>query len=333
MITPEKLSQKRAQLLERTSTALKLQPATAAALFASKRLSSFRINKLKVDDELSLLAELATDGWSGVQSTFYEHGYGIVTGRTEIVNSAAAKDGRIFIQNQASWLPILALNPQPGDKILDICAAPGGKGSMIAELTNNQSELWVNDNSRARLFKLRSNFTRLGARYNEQTMYGIDRLPHVLPNASFDKILLDAPCSGEGLLDIARDKDFEYWSLSQIKRLERLQKKGMTAAWKLLKPGGTLVYSTCTMAPEENESVVDYLLSRNSDAQLQPFDVSLLNKFPAVNQWNGHLYKNDLSNCLRLVPSLLVEAFFVAKIVKRNDSHTNQSDDFYYKSQ
>ena len=207
----------------------------------------------------------------------------------------------------------LGENPQ----VLDLCAAPGGKASHIAELTENQAELWVNDNSRVRLFKLRSNFSRLGVRYNEQTMYGIDRLPHVLPLASFDKILLDAPCSGEGLLNITRDKDSEYWSLAQIKRLQQLQKKGITAAWKLLKPGGTLVYSTCTMAPEENEAVVDYLLSRNDDAQLRALNLQQPpNQYPAVQSWNGKPYKSDLSNCLRLAPSALVEAFFVAKITK-----------------
>lgn len=317
MNTPEKLAHKRALLLDRTCAALYIDQTAAKGLFSTERLSSFRINRLKVDDELSLLAELATAGWSGMQSAFYDHGYGIATGRSAVVNSEAAKDGRIFIQNQASWLPVLALDPQPGEKILDICAAPGGKASHIAELTENLAELWVNDNSRARLFKLRSNFSRLGVRYNEQTMYGIDRLPHVLPLARFDKILLDAPCSGEGLLNITRDKDFEYWSLAQIKRLQQLQKKGITAAWKLLKPGGTLVYSTCTMAPEENEAVVDYLLSRNDDAQLRALNLQQPpNQYPAVQSWNGKPYKSDLSNCLRLAPSALVEAFFVAKITK-----------------
>lgn len=316
MNTTAKLAAKRALLIARTATALGITDSAAEQLFKICRLSSFRINQLKVDDELSLLAELATDGWSGLQSSFYEHGYSITAGRPEVVNSAAAKDGRIFIQNQASWLPVLAINPHPGDKILDICAAPGGKASHIAELSDNQAELWVNDNSRARLFKLRANFSRLEARYNQQTMYGIDRLPHVLPLASFDKVLLDAPCSGEGLLDIDRDKDFEYWSLAQIKRLQQLQKKAIMAAWKLLKPGGTLVYSTCTMAPEENEAVIDYLLFRNEDAALQRVDVELPNQYPAVGSWSGKPYRSNLKHCVRLAPSTLVEAFFVAKITK-----------------
>lgn len=316
MNTPEKLTAKRELLIRRTAQALNISIQDATQLFVLDRLSSFRINRLKVDDDMSLLAELATNGWEGVQSALYEPGYGIAAGRMSVVNSPAAQSGQIFIQNQASWLPVLALDPKPGERILDMCAAPGGKAAHIAELTNNQAELWVNDNSRARLYKLRSNFARLGVRYTEQTMFGIDRLTHVLPLASYDKILLDAPCSGEGLMDIDRDKDFEYWSLAQIKRLQQLQKKAVTAAWKLLKPGGTLVYSTCTMAPEENEAVIDHLASRWPDAQLQAIDYLGNNRYPALQSWNNKTYKTDLSNCLRLGPSSYIEAFFVAKITK-----------------
>lgn len=320
MNTSEKLAYKQSLILKRTATTLQITPEEAEALFSIDMKSSFRINHLAVKDELSLLAELAAEGWIGKQSTVYEYGYSIIEGRKAVVDSRAVREGQIFIQNQASWLPVLALAPKPNEKILDMCAAPGGKASHIAELTDNQAELWVNDSSKARLFKLRSNFTRLGARYSELTMYGIDRLPHVLPRASFDKILLDAPCSGEGLIDISNPKDFEYWSIAQIKRLQKLQKKAIVSAWQLLKPGGTLIYSTCTMAPEENEAVVNYLLARNEDAEILPMEIDVPNKFKPVQGWNGKEFKSDMSNCLRLGPSELLEAFFVAKISKKQSS-------------
>lgn len=317
MNTPDKIAKKRQQLIERTATALNVTEQQAQELFAIERKSSFRINTVKVEDDLSLLADLSTGGWQGVQSSIYEYGYIISAGRPSVVDSKAAQSGQIFIQNQASWLPVLTLDPRPGEKVLDMCAAPGGKATHIAEITNGEAELWVNDNSRNRLFKLRSNFERLGVRYDKQTMYGLDRLPYVLPEESFDKILLDAPCSGEGLIDINRDKDFEYWSLAQIKRLQQLQKKGITSAWRLLKPGGTLVYSTCTIAPEENEAVVNYLLSRHDDASLRPVNFSPENQLPALSSWGNAHFKSDLSNCLRIQPSNFYEAFFVAKIVKQ----------------
>lgn len=326
MNTPDKIAAKRNQLIERTSLALNLSQSEVLELFTLERLSSFRINQLKVTDELSLLAEISTAGWVGTQSAFYEPGYSITAGRKDVINSDAVRDGLIFVQNQASWLPVLALDPQPGEKILDICAAPGGKGSHIAEITQNESELWVNDNSRARLFKLRANFSRTGTRYSQQTMYGLDRIAHVLPRASFDKILFDAPCSGEGLMDITRDKDFTYWSLAQIKRLQQLQKKGIMAAWKLLKPGGRLIYSTCTMAPEENEAVVDYLLSRVDNAKLSRPLLTPFNRIPTLRSWNNKPFKSDLQYCLRLAPSTLIEAFFVASITKLSESQVRYTD-------
>jgi len=318
MNTPDKIARKRQQLIERTAAALSVSETEAERLFSIERKSSFRINTNKVEDELSLLAELSHLGWHGVQSKIYELGYTISDGRSSVVDSPAAQNGQIFIQNQASLLPVLALDPKPGEKILDMCAAPGGKSAHIAELTDGQAELWVNDNSRNRLFKLRSNFERLGVRYDKLTMYGIDRLPHVMSIESFDKVLLDAPCSGEGLIDINRAKDFEYWSLAQIKRLQQLQKKGVSAAWRLLKPGGTLVYSTCTIAPEENEAVINYLLTRNDDAELEPINYLPTSRVPALSQWGNKDFTTDLSDCVRLAPSEYFEAFFVAKITKKN---------------
>ena len=143
------------------------------------------------------------------------------------------------------------------------------------------------------------------------------RLSQQLPAESFDKILLDAPCSGEGLMTLDDLKLFDSWSVAHIRRLSALQKKILTNAWRLLKPGGALVYSTCTMAPEENEAVVDYFLRKHPDASLEPVSFDLDNRLPAVSLWNDKPFENDLSPCLRLMPSTSYEAFFVAKLVKK----------------
>ncbi len=121
------------------------------------------------------------------------------------------------------------------------------------------------------------------------------------------------------MMQLTTKKDFESWSVAHIKRLNQLQKKLIVQAWQLLKPGGTLVYSTCTMAPEENEAVVDYLLRHNDDAHLEDladFRAALTNVSPAVLEWNGKHYSADLEKALRLHPSPQVEAFFVAKLTK-----------------
>jgi 16S rRNA (cytosine1407-C5)-methyltransferase len=231
-------------------------------------------------------------------------------------------NGEVYIQNAASWLPVLALDPKPGDVILDVCAAPGGKASHIQAITLNQSKLTCNDNSKPRLLKLQRNMERLGADAT-YTLCDATRLSRTFQPATFDRILLDAPCSGEGLMTLDDLKLFDSWSVAHIRRLSDLQKKILSESWQLLKPGGTLVYSTCTMAPEENEAVIDYFLRKNPDAQLEPLNFPLENRMPALISWNDKPYTNDLSPCLRLVPGKLTEAFFVAKLKKACYTETN----------
>jgi 16S rRNA (cytosine1407-C5)-methyltransferase len=210
---------------------------------------------------------------------------------------------------------VLALNPKCEDVILDVCAAPGGKASHIQAITGNQSKLTCNDNSKPRLNKLQRNMERLGAEAT-YTLNDATRLSRKFELESFDKILIDAPCSGEGLMTLDDMKLFDSWSVAHIRRLSDLQKKILSESWQLLKPGGTLVYSTCTMAPEENEAVIDYLLRKNPEATLETLDFPLENRINALSSWNDKPFTNDLSVCLRLVPGKLTEAFFVAKITK-----------------
>jgi 16S rRNA C967 or C1407 C5-methylase (RsmB/RsmF family) len=139
----------------------------------------------------------------------------------------------------------------------------------------------------------------------------------------FDKILLDAPCSGEGLISLSQPKDLNMWSPAQIKRLQQLQKRLLTQAWQLLKPGGRLVYSTCTIAPEENEAVISYALRTFDDAVLLPVEISLPNRVPAVLAWRGKTFDGRVESALRLQPSKNIEAFFVAVLEKQPDSVSN----------
>lgn len=236
--------------------------------------------------------------------------------RAALTHDPAFEAGEIYLQNAASFIPPLLLDPQPTDKVLDMCAAPGGKASHLAAMTNNRAELWVNDNSRPRLAKMQANFERLGVTPHRTTLFAINRLARELPHNYFDKILLDAPCSGEGMMRLDNPKDFTYWSVAQIKRLQAQQKQAIITAWQLLKPGGRLVYSTCTIAPEENEVVIDYLLRHQPEASLRPIALELPNRIGALRAWNDRLFEHDLQNCLRLAPTRHIEAFFVAVLQK-----------------
>lgn len=314
----ERLETKRALLLERTSRALGIGREESTRLLSLGRTQSVRINTLKA--HAHVIEELISLGWSGKQFSWFSDGYTVETGLEAIRDSELVATGQVYIQNAASWLPVLALDPQPGESILDVCAAPGGKTSHSAAMAKNQAIITANDNSRPRLAKTRANLSRLGVEDVSYTLFDATQIARKLEGQQFDKILLDAPCSGEGMMDYTLDKDFATWSVAHIKRLQQLQKRVISQAWQLLKPGGTLVYSTCTMAPEENEAVIDYFLRSHDDVQIVPLDFDLPNQVNPVKSWNEKHYKDAIDGCLRLAPSENIEAFFVCKLHKLGDS-------------
>jgi len=311
----DKTAQKKQQWIERTAAVLHASEETTDHLLKVPRRQSIRLNPL-VADPKDTLEKLTKLGWVGQAVEWCPNGYTVESGLEAIRDSELAQNGALYIQNAASWLPVLALDPQPEDDILDVCAAPGGKTSHVAALTGNKARITANDNSKPRLAKIRANLTRLGVENVYFTMYDAMYLSHKIYGRQYDKILLDAPCSGEGMMTLDNDKDFATWSVAHIKRLQQLQKRILVQSWQLLKPGGTLVYSTCTMAPEENEMVIDYLLRHNDDVVIDNVNIELPNQVPAVLEWNGKTLDPRLSATIRLIPSPEVEAFFVCKLTK-----------------
>lgn len=315
----EKIEAKKLQWVERTAAVLGVSEETTRRLLSIERQQSIRINPLLADAK-EVLRQLKELGWSGAASEWSKDCYSVDNTLTTIRDSELTKDGSLYIQNAASWLPVVALDPHPGEAILDVCAAPGGKTSHIAALVNSKARITANDNSRPRLAKLRANLDRLGVKNAELTLFDATQLSRKLEGRQFDKILLDAPCSGEGMMSLARDKDFATWSVAHIKRLQQLQKRILVQAWQLLRPGGTVVYSTCTMAPEENEAVIDYLLRHSDDAHIEQIKLDLENRVPSVNSWNGKVFDQQIQFAMRLIPSREVEAFFVCKLTKKAPS-------------
>ena len=299
---------KRELWIDRTMQWSGLSRAEVETILARTRTQSFRLNPL-VDGEVA--PELLSR-----QVAWCPDGYEIIPEHiAEYQQLADSRRG--YIQNAASWLPVLALQPKAGERILDLCAAPGGKSSHIQAIAGGQADLICNDNSKPRLMKLQANLKRL----NAPAEFTLADARHISRRQleAFDKILLDTPCSGEGLmsLNLSDASLFDSWSVAHIRRLSDLQKRLILEAWRLLKPGGTLVYSTCTMAPEENEAVVDWLLRRQPEARLVPIDIAPLpNRVPAVQSWNDRDLTHDLGGCLRLMPGTLTEAFFVAAFRK-----------------
>lgn len=169
-----------------------------------------------------------------------------------------------YAQNPSSLIPVLALDPQPGETILDACAAPGGKALFIAERLKGQGEFYANDSSSARRERMRKIFQE----------HGLDSFIHILGKNAlslfkthrdyFDKILLDAPCSSEKHV-FNNPKELKHWSPGRIRGLKNQQFMLLKRLFYCLKPGGRLVYSTCAVTPEENEEVIEKFLKKFAD--------------------------------------------------------------------
>ena len=171
--------------------------------------------------------------------------------------------GYYYIQELASMLPIIALAPKEDEFILDLCAAPGSKTTQLAAEMQNTGTIIANEVSMGRLKILASNLERCGVTNTiitrKEGVALCKRLAKYNPEVKFDKILVDAPCSGEGTLR-STPKTYIMWNPKTITSLSRLQKQLFEAAFNILKKGGEIIYSTCTHAPEENEEIANWAL-------------------------------------------------------------------------
>jgi 16S rRNA (cytosine1407-C5)-methyltransferase len=134
----------------------------------------------------------------------------------------------------------------------------------------------------------------------------------------FDKILLDAPCSAEARFIIGQPKTLGYWSERKIKEMAYKQRQLILSAWNALKPGGVMVYSTCTLAPEENEMQVSRLLERNENAELVDIDLKELKRLNSLKEWKGKVFVPSIKKALRIMPTKEIEGFFIAKLRKKS---------------
>ena len=226
------------------------------------------------------------------------------------------QDGEMYIQAASGMLAAHVLQVEPGMRVLDMCAAPGSKTSQLAATMNNQGMLIANDRSRKRLYRLREILQRQGATNVEVLCGPGERLPKTHADC-FDRVLVDAPCSGEGRFRMDRPVRLARWSLQEIRSLAKLQEQLLVAALRCVCVGGTVAYSTCTFAPEENEFVLDKVLSRNSiDAELIPIPTHLHppTARAAITEWNELNIKNDVSSAMRIIPDSTTTGFFIATI-------------------
>ncbi|MCG7342819.1 16S rRNA (cytosine(967)-C(5))-methyltransferase RsmB [Sporosarcina sp. ACRSL] len=227
-----------------------------------------RVNSLKasIDEAMSALAKEGIEVSKGevvpdsIQAT-----------SGSLANSEAFAEGLLTIQDESSMLPVLALDVMPDMKVLDMCAAPGGKTTFIAEKMNDRGEIHAHDLHEHKLSLIESNAKRLGIQ-SIKTKSGDSReLDSIYEPASFDRILVDAPCSGLGV--IRRKPEIKYNKTEQdLESLADIQEQLLDTAYRLLKEDGILVYSTCTVEYNENEGMVRKFLEKHPDMKMAPLN-------------------------------------------------------------
>ncbi|WP_440006150.1 NOL1/NOP2/sun family putative RNA methylase [Halomicrococcus sp. SG-WS-1] len=216
-------------------------------------------------------------------------------------------------QEEVSAIPPVALDPDPGQRVLDACAAPGGKTTQLAALMDDEGLVVANDNNLGRLSALRFNTERLGVTAAAVTNQDARNFSlKEFPFETFDAALVDAPCSCEGTIR-KNPTTLDDWSEGHVRSVAGVQKGILRRAIQATREGGEVVYATCTFAPEENEAVVDHVLDAE-DCRLVEFDVGL-DSAPGVTEWNGEEYDESVRKARRYYPHHNdTGGFFCAKL-------------------
>ena len=216
------------------------------------------------------------------------------------------EEGKIYLQSLSSMLPPIILEPKEKEDILDMAAAPGGKTTEIAAISNNMAHITACEINKIRIEKLKYNVEKQGA-----------KSVYIMPKDSrqiddffrFDKILLDSPCSGSGTLNLEDNNLEKYFTENLIKKSVKTQETLIRKAIKILKPGGELVYSTCSILKQENEEIVNKILNF-PNTEIEPIDFENMDIIPKLPV--------TIPGTLCVCPTEEYEGFFVAKIRKKS---------------
>ena len=288
------------QFLERYGSITDIDKFTEASLRPMRK--SIRVNTLKTTiKEIKSRFNLEQVPWCKK---------GFFIKKIAVGNTKEHFLGYIYLQGAASMIPPVVLKPKPGDIVLDMCASPGSKTSQMAAMMKNEGIIVANDNKIARLKPLTVNLQRCGVMNTVLT-----RMEGKWFKGKYDKILVDVPCSGIGTIRKSL-KTIQMWNPNTVKKMAGVQRQLLRTAFNALQEGGSLVYSTCTLEPHENESVVNTLLEHYDNAKIESFSIDI-KRGKAVEEFEGEIYDSEIKKCLRVWPQDNdTEGFFVAKVKK-----------------
>lgn len=270
--------------------------------FDSEPFRGISINRLKATPEQvqKILPFTIT------KSPFYTDGWYIPSDEQGIGNLPLHHSGAFYVQEPSATSAVELLEIQPNDKVLDLCAAPGGKSSQIASCLNGTGLIWSNEVVKNRANILLSNFERMGIANGVVSSCYPEVLCEKL-SGYFDKVLVDAPCSGEGMFRKNHDAITE-WSREHVLSCANRQLSILNSASQCVKQGGVLVYSTCTFSYEENEGVIKQFLAENPD--FEPED---------IHENFGR--KTEITGAVRITPLEKGEGHFAARLRRKSDNN------------
>ena len=222
----------------------------------------------------------------------------------EIQEMDIYKNGKIYLQSLSSMLPPIVLNPMPKNDILDMTAAPGGKTTQIAALSNNEANITACEINKIRAERLRYNLDKQGA---SSVFVMLEDARNIYNFFSFDQILLDSPCSGSGTININENNLNEYFTTELVERSKKLQIALIKKAIKILKSGKEMVYSTCSILKEENEDIIRKVL--NEGIEIVPIEFDGKETLPQLS--------TTIKGTLCICPTKYYEGFFIAKLRKK----------------
>lgn len=241
---------------------------------------------------------------------------------SDLWKTSIYKRGEIYVQSVSSQIPTAFFQAEEPMRILDATAAPWGKTSQLSEKYPD-AEIYAFESSKVRYEKMCHNLKKLGC-HNITPIYdSIENIAeHIEEKNSFDIVLIDAPCSNEWSLLYNSARFLENWGVPHIKKNYKRQKSIIDAVVPYLKVDWELIYSTCTLAPEENEAVAHYVLCNHPEFEIQDIEVPETTGIN-VKQWlpgfGKHIYKKDIQKSIRTIPSDIAEWFFIAKFIKKEE--------------
>ena len=272
--------------------------------FTKKRKVTLRVNTIKTN-KADVEQELIRNNIEFKNSSFWDDAIIILNKQEEDIKKLEIYEtGKIYMQSLSSMIPPLVLGPKENEDILDMTAAPGGKTTEIAALSNNKAHITACEMNKIRFDRLKYNLEKQGAK----CVYAMQKDSRQIDDFfSFDKILLDSPCSGSGTIYINDNNLEKYFTKILIEKSIKAQKTLIKKAIKILKKGGELVYSTCSILKEENEEIIREVL-KEGKLELVKIEFEKIENIP--------LLPVTLEKTLCVMPTEEYEGFFVAKLKK-----------------